>query len=148
MGPVTAPPEILVTCTFATSPAPTAAVTASQELWGKLSATLPASYTYAVPDAFDFNGDWIAHALQNDDYGIDMRFTIRNDVLVSLSCGTSEPLRLSAPLQIVHGLFSAAGDDGLSFSGSIDSAETSEGRTNAAGCGDGYWWADKAELSR
>ena len=34
---------------------------------GGLSATLPASYTYAVPDAFDFNGDWIAHALQNDD---------------------------------------------------------------------------------
>jgi hypothetical protein len=58
------------------------------------------------PDPFDFNGDWIAHALHSDDYGIDMRFRIRNGALVSLSCGM-----------------------------------------NAPGCGDGYWWADKEDLS-
>ena len=73
---------------------------------GDFSARLPASYTYALPDAFDFNGDWIGHAGQ--DFVIDMRFTIQNNVLVSLSCGMDAVVTLSAPLRITDGRFSFA----------------------------------------
>lgn len=66
---------------------------------GGLSATLARGYTYATVDAFDANGEWIAHADGHNNYVTDMRFTIRNNELVSLSCGSpvTMPTTLSAP---------------------------------------------------
>jgi len=107
---------------------------------GGLSATLPAAYTYAPPGGFDFNGDWIAHA--GPDFEIDMRFTIHNNVLVSIECAATSQ-RVAIPLQIGNGSFSLAGDD-VSLSGTILSATTSQGQVNAPGCGNAGWWADKA----
>ena len=112
---------------------------------GGLSATLPGGYTYALPDTFDFNGDWIAHA--GPDFEIDMRFTIQNDVLVSIACGSDTSHTIAAPLQIKNGSFPPVGD-GFSFSGTIASGQTSFGQVNAPGCGNASWWADKAGLSR
>jgi hypothetical protein len=113
---------------------------------GGFSATLRGGYTYMLPDAFDFNGDWIAHA--GPEFEIDMRFTIQNDVLVSIACGTNASHTMAVPLDIRNGSFPPAGVDGFSLSGTIVSAQTSLGQVNAPGCGNGRWWADKAGLSR
>jgi hypothetical protein len=113
---------------------------------GGLSATLPGGYTYAQPDAFDFDGDWIAHAGQ--DFEVDMRFTIQNHVLVSIACGTEASQTMSAPLQITNGAFSFAGDEGFSLSATIVSTQTSFGQINTPGCSNAHWWADKAGFSR
>jgi hypothetical protein len=108
---------------------------------GGFAATLPGGYAYALPSAFEFNGDWIAHA--GPDYEIGMRFTIRNNVLVWLSCGTDASLTMPTPLSVLDGSFSFSGADGLAVSGTLASGETSSGRINAPGCSDARWWADK-----
>lgn len=111
-------------------------------------ATLPSGYTYVAPDAFDANGDWMAHADGSNDYLTDMRFTIQNHALISLFCGgIAAPVTAPIPLVILNGGFSF-GANGISMSGTLDSMTTSEGRVNAPGCGDGLWWADKAAPSR
>jgi hypothetical protein len=106
------------------------------------AARLANGYTYAAADSFDPNGDWIAHADGHNDYVTDMRFTIRNGTLVSLSCGT--PVTMPTTLSLQNGGFSFAGADGLTMSGVLASTTTSYGQVNAPGCGDGRWWADKA----
>jgi len=112
---------------------------------GGRAATLASGYTYAAPDSFDANGDWIAHADGSNHYLTDMRFTIQNHALISLSCGgMAAPVTTPIPLSILNGGFSFSGVDGLSMSGMLDSMATSEGRVNAPGCGDGLWWADKS----
>jgi hypothetical protein len=112
---------------------------------GGRAATLAGGYTYAAPDSFDANGDWIAHADGSNHYLTDMRFTIQNHALISLSCGgMAAPVTMPIPLTIQNGGFSFSGVDGLSMSGMLDSMTTSEGRVNVTGCGDGLWWADKS----
>ena len=109
---------------------------------GGLAATLASGYTYSTADSFDANGEWIAHADGHNDYVTDMRFTIRNNMLISLSCGT--PVTMPTTLSVQNGGFSFAGADGLTMSGMLVSTTTSYGQVNAPGCGDGRWWADKA----
>lgn len=113
---------------------------------GGRASTLPGGYTYAPAESFDFNEDWIAHA--GPDYETDMRFTIRNNVLVSLSCGTSATLTPSTPPSIRNGEFSFLSEDGLSISGRLVSPVNAVGMINAPGCTDARWWADRGEVSR
>jgi hypothetical protein len=112
---------------------------------GGKAGTLPGGYTYAAAESFDANGEWIAHADGRNEFLTDMRFTIRNNMLISLSCGTlvAMPTVLSAQ----NGGFSFSGPDGLTMSGMLVSTTTSSGQVNAPGCGDGVvgWWADKAQ---
>jgi IPT/TIG domain len=110
---------------------------------GGMPGTLPRGYTYAAAESFDANGEWIAHADGHNEFLTDMRFTIRNNMLVSLSCGTlvTMPTALSAQ----SGGFSFSGPDGLTMSGMLVSTTTSQGQVNAPGCGDGRWWADKVQ---
>ena len=56
---------------------------------GGQSTSLEGGYTYAAPESFDFNGVWEAGAHETP-----IRFTIENNVLVSLSCGTSATRRV------------------------------------------------------
>jgi len=109
---------------------------------GGRAATLTRSYTYSPADSFDANGEWIAHADSHNDYLTDMRFTISNNMLISLSCGT--PVTMPTRVSMQNGSFSFAGADGLTMSGTLASTTTSYGEVNAPGCGDGRWWADKA----
>jgi hypothetical protein len=113
---------------------------------GGFSATLPGGYTYTLSDAFDFNGDWIAHT--GPDFEIDLRFTIQNDRLVSIACGTNASHTTAVPLDIRNGSFPLAGADDFSLSGTIVSAQTSLGQVNAPGCGNARWWADKGGPGR
>jgi hypothetical protein len=109
---------------------------------GGFAATLTRGYTYATADSFDANGDWIAHADGHNEFLTDMRFTIRSNMLVSLSCGT--PVTMPTALPVPSGRFSFAGADGLTMSGTLASTTTAYGQVTAPGCGDGSWWADKA----
>jgi len=112
---------------------------------GGHAATLAGGYTFTAPDSFDPNGDWIAHADGSNHYLTDMRFTIRNGALISLSCGREmAPVTTPITLAVQSGGFSFSGRDGLSMSGRLDSMTTSEGKVTAPGCGDGLWWADKS----
>jgi hypothetical protein len=112
---------------------------------GGLFTTLEGAYTFAPPETFDFNGDWVAHA--GDDYETDMRFTVRNDTLVSVSCGGSAALTFSRPPAVHAGDFSVAGDDGVAISGSIVSPVSAVGTINVPdvpACRGAEWWAEKS----
>jgi hypothetical protein len=112
---------------------------------GGLFTGLTGAYTFAPPDSFDFNGEWVAHA--GSEYETGMRFTIRNDTLVSVSCGGSAALTLSPPPAVHNGDFSFVGDDGLAISGSIVSPVNAVGTINVpdvAACRTAEWWADKS----
>ena len=109
---------------------------------GGLAATLARSYTYTTVDAFDGNGEWIGHSDARNNYVTEMRFTIRNNELVTLSCGT--PVTMPITLSAEKGSFSFGGAGGVTLSGNLVSTTTSSGEVNAPGCGDGRWWADKA----
>jgi hypothetical protein len=111
---------------------------------GGLEARLPGGYAYQPPGTFDFNGEWVAHA--GPDYELDMRFTIRNNVLVSLSCNKSAPLTLASALSVSNGEFSFQGDDGLAVSGRLVSPVNAAGTINMShvpGCRAADWWADR-----
>jgi hypothetical protein len=111
---------------------------------GGLSTTLHGAFTFAPRELFDFNGDWIAHA--GEHYETDMRFTIRNNVLVSVSCGTSIISTLSPPPMVINGEFSFRGDDGFAVSGTLVSPKQAVGTINVAAipdCTAARWWADK-----
>lgn len=110
---------------------------------GGLQATLTGGYTYEPPDAFDFNGDWIAHV--GPEYEMDMRFTIRNNVLVSVSCDMSGPLTFAPPPTVRNGEFSLLGDDGLAIAGTLVSPVNAVGTINVPACPAGKWWADKSD---
>lgn len=114
---------------------------------GGFAATLREGYRYASPESFDANGEWIAHADGWNDFMTDMRFTVRNDALVSLSCGTPVLLSMPIPLSRQNGTFTAGATDGLTISGTLASTTTSYGRVNAPGCGDVDWWADKSSAA-
>ena len=108
---------------------------------GGHAARLIAGFTYAPPESFDFNGDWIAHA--GPDYEIDMRFTIRNNELVSFSCGTSETFTPLAPTSVHSGEFSLHGDAGLVISGKVVSSVNAVGTIDIPACSAASWWADR-----
>ena len=108
---------------------------------GGLFTRLTGAYTFAPPDSFDFNGDWVAHA--GPDYDFDMRFTIRNNVLVSVTCGSSGPMAFAAPLSIRDGEFSFRSDDGLAISGRLVSPVSAVGTIDVPACAAAEWWANK-----
>ena len=112
---------------------------------GGLEARLTGAYAYEPPDSFDFNGDWIAHA--GPEYDIDMRFTIRNNVVVSVSCGMSPPLTFAAPPSVRNGEFSFLGGDGVAISGTLVSPVNSAGTINVPTCPVTRWWADKSGVA-
>lgn len=112
---------------------------------GGLFTRLTEAYTFAPPESFDFNGEWVAHA--GAEYETDMRFTIRNDVLVSVFCGGSAALTFSPPPTVHDGAFSLVGDEGLAISGSIVSPVNAIGTINVPdvpACRRADWWAEKS----
>ena len=111
---------------------------------GGLSGGLPGGFTFAPPESFDFTGDWIAHA--GPDYETDMRFTIRNNTVVGVGCGSSESVTLSPPPSVHDGQFSFLGADAIAVSGHLVSPARSVGAINMPGCRETRWWADKSDL--
>jgi len=111
---------------------------------GGLADTLAGGYAYAPPETFDFNGDWVAHV--GAEFELDMRFTIRNNVLVNLSCDKSPPLALAPAPPVRLGEFSFQSDDGVRMSGLLVSPVNAVGTIDLPaipGCRAARWWADK-----
>lgn len=94
--------------------------------------------TYAAPESFDFNGEWAGWAGDEDDTVI--RFTIRNNVMVSLACGAGTDL-LPVPAPTV------AGGQISSIGGIVTGRITSDGVANGTiaipPCGGRAWGATK-----
>jgi hypothetical protein len=102
------------------------------------SSSLPGGYTYAPPATFDFNGVWEAGAHETP-----IRFTIRDNTLVSLSCGGAEA-DLARPLPAVtDGEFRVAKSDSLIATGRIVSASAATGRIDLGPCPGVEWYAVK-----
>jgi hypothetical protein len=108
---------------------------------GGLSSSFAAAFTFAPPESFDFTGEWVAHA--GSDYEESMHFTIRNDLLVSLTCGSSYPVMLSPPPVVKNGAFSFRADDGVAIDGHMVSTEEAFGTINVPGCAATFWWGEK-----
>ena len=108
---------------------------------GGQSVTLTAAYTYASPLTFDFNGDWVGIG-ETDQDGL-VAFTIRDNLLLSVSCGPDVTLTLSPPRSVTNGEFSLTRDDGVGFSGRIVSASTATGTVKLGSCESNAWNARK-----
>ena len=105
------------------------------------SHTVVGGYTYAPPSSFDFNGTW-----EGGDHETPIRFTIRDNVLTSVACGTSATFTFSVPPAVTNGEFSMSRDDGIALSGAIVSASSARGTINIPGtafCAATPWRADK-----
>lgn len=76
---------------------------------GDFPATLPAAYTYAPPASFDFNGEWSGY-LEGGSAHEHLTFTIRNNLLVTISCDTDyeeeTTLTIASPTSTSSGEFS------------------------------------------
>jgi hypothetical protein len=108
---------------------------------GGLVSRLDGGYTFAPPESFDFNGEWIAHA--GPDYETEMGLAIRSDVLVRLSCGGT-PMSLSVPVQVRGGEFLVADEGGVIVSGRLVSRVNAVGTINVPGCASTMWWAERS----
>lgn len=107
---------------------------------GGLSSTLSGGYMFASPSSFDFNGDWTAHA--GPEYEVDMRFTVRQNRLVSLSCA-GVTVALSAPAEVVGAEFAVGANAGVTMTGTLVSPVNAFGTIDVPACS-ARWWADKA----
>ena len=108
---------------------------------GGLSGTLFRGYTFAPPAAFDFNGDWIAHA--GPEYEIDMGFSIRQNRLVKLTCG-GMAVAISAPADVSGAEFSVSLNADVAMTGTVVSPVNAVGTIDVPMCATSRWWADKA----
>jgi hypothetical protein len=102
-------------------------------------------FTYASPATFDFNGDWQGWAWGEDASRAFARLmlTIRDNIVVSASCGSAPSLTLDPPPVVANGEFSFAGSGGVSITGKIVSPNSASGTINMASCVNGVWSTEK-----
>lgn len=108
---------------------------------GGLSDNLAGAYTFAPPEAFDFNGDW--DGCIGDGGETCLHFTIRDRLLVRLSCG-GVVLTLPTGSPVHNAEFSFLGDDGAAVSGRLVSPVGARGTVNVGPCIASTWQADKS----
>jgi len=107
---------------------------------GSESVTLTNAFTFASPLAFNVDGDWVGFG-QTDLDG-DVSFTIRNNLLLTVSCGT-DVVTFSPPRPVTNGEFSFVGEDGVSFSGRIVAVSETIGTIKLGRCESSEWRARK-----
>ena len=93
-----------------------------------LSDWVAKAYTFIPPQNFDFNGDWIGVA--GAEHQMEVRFTVENDQLVCVSCGSSGAVTFSPPPKVKHGEFSGLRTDGVGMTARIVSASEAVGTIN------------------
>ena len=108
---------------------------------GGESVTLSNAFTYASPLTFDFNADWMSFG-QTDQEGL-ISFTIRDNLLLSVSCGPDITLTFSPPRPVTNGEFSFVGDGGVGFSGRIVAVSEATGTIKLGPCEFNGWHARK-----
>jgi len=107
-------------------------------------------FTYASPATFDFNGDWLGSAWDSvSPFSHLVVLTIRDNSVVSVSCGNAPSLTLDPPPVVANGEFSFAGSGGVSITGKILSPDFASGSINMASgsinrdsCGSHQWSVD------
>ena len=104
-------------------------------------ATRPGGFTYASPADFSFNGTWTGLADGPPDSLVEMSFTIANDVLVTISCG-SLTLTPTPEFKVRNGVFSFQGENGIRLSARILSDDAATGEIAFGPCDPG-WVAKK-----
>ena len=104
--------------------------------YGGQLVTLTDAYTYVSPLTFDFNGNWASYG-QTDQDGL-IVFTIRDNLLLSVSCGADVMLTLSPPRPVTNGEFSFV-SDGVEFSGRIVAASDATGTIKLGSCESAAW---------
>lgn len=87
---------------------------------------LNGGYTYASPQFKDFNGEW--EGWLGDEGETPLRFTVQNDVLVSLSCASAVPLTTLPGTK--GGEFSMPGNGRPAMTGALVRADYAEGTLN------------------
>jgi hypothetical protein len=105
-------------------------------------ARLDAAFTYASSPFSDFNGDW--EGWLGDEGETPLRFSVRDDVLVSLSCGG--PVALPPPpTATTGGEFSIAGNGRPAMTGALVRADRAEGTITPPACTryDTTWFATR-----
>ena len=107
-----------------------------------MSAWITNAYTYVPPRTFDFNGDWIGVA--GSEHQMEVRFTVRDNVLVCVSCGNSEQVTFTPAPAVNHGEFSIVRTDGVGISARIVSASEAVGTINMEPCPYTNWIATRA----
>ena len=107
-----------------------------------LSAWMTDAYTFMPPQTFDFNGDWIGVA--GAEHQREVAFTVRNNLLVSVSCGGSGPVTFSPAPVVEFGEFSVVRDDGVGISARIVSATEAVGTINLEPCPYTNWIATRS----
>src|SRR5207249_6924153 len=107
-----------------------------------LSDWVSKAYTFVPPQAFDFNGDWIGVA--GSEHQMEVRFTVRNNELVSVACGNSGLVTFSPPPRVMYGEFSVVRTDGLGISARIVSASEAVGTINIEPCPYTNWIATRS----
>jgi hypothetical protein len=99
------------------------------------------AYTYVSPLTFDFNGDWSAYGENDQVRQID--FTIRDNLLLSVSCGPDVTLTFSPPRPVTNGEFSFVGADGVGCSGRIVAVSDATGTIKLGSCESDAWHGRK-----
>jgi hypothetical protein len=102
---------------------------------------LTGGYTYVSPESFDFNGNW--SGVGRTDHHTPIRFTIKNNRLVSLSCDTFTTLMFSPRPAVTNGEFSVSQDNGIAVAGRIVSDSAAVGIVNLARCPTTRWSATR-----
>jgi len=106
-----------------------------------LSDSRTGAYSYVSPRTFDFNGDWIGVA--GSEHQVEVRFTVRDNVLVNVSCGCGTVAFSPAP-EVRDGEFSVARSDGVGISARIVSATEAVGTINLEPCPYTNWIATRS----
>jgi hypothetical protein len=99
------------------------------------------AYTFVPPQLFDFNGEWIGVA--GSEHQMEVRFTIRNNELASVTCGNSGLITFSPAPRVEYGVFTVARPDGVGISGRIVSASEAVGTINIEPCPYTNWIATR-----
>ena len=103
------------------------------------SARLADAYTYVSPDSFDPNGEWNGQTGQ-----VTFRFTVENNRLTTVSCGTSATVSFSPAPLVSNGEFAFSREDGVAIAGRMVSAGYAIGTINLAPCTNSDWYAKLA----
>ncbi len=98
-------------------------------------------YTYAPPESFDFNGIWEGGA--GSEQEIPLEFTIQNDFVTSMRCGSSEALTFTTEIPVRNGSFSFSDEVRGTISGRIVSAVSARGAVDTASCRNTSWYVQK-----
>jgi hypothetical protein len=105
------------------------------------SATVPDGYTYIPPGTIDYNGEWDGGT--GLDWQTPVRFTIRDNIVVSISCGNVVvPMPALLPT-VSDGEFSVVNGGIVIMTGRIVTDTFARGTINTGPCGQDQWVANK-----